>query len=379
MFSFISLFHNFSADVQQDPEPPHIKEELEELWKSQDGSVPLIGEGEESSQLHQTSIEEKRETELPASSSAQQMERDMDGGDCKESVPDGNLIPYSNNETESKQTQTSVSISQADHDDRMSDSSQTENSDWKETTECQTHSKTLKNIPVSGQECNTHKRFLSCFKCCKPFELEDNLQNCMTGPSGKKTFVCSVCVKQSTQSAHLVTHKKEKVSCSFCTKQFNYNRDVVRHMRIHTGEKPYCCSVCGRRFSQSTGLSSHMRTHTGEKPYSCSVCHQRFMRSGILVRHMRVHTGEKPYSCSLCNTTFSLSQSLLKHMRIHTGEKPFSCSICEKKFTQKGHLTQHMTLHTGERSFSCSVCGKKFTRQSRVKKHMCVIKNSSGK
>ncbi|XP_067444740.1 oocyte zinc finger protein XlCOF6-like isoform X2 [Thunnus thynnus] len=389
------------TDVQQDPEHPHIKEEQEELWKSQDGSVPVKSEDDEkkaqSSQLCQTQAEENREAEPTASSSAQQMERDTDGGDYGGSGPARNLDPDiylqpdSDDETvNSKQTQTGVSVSQAASDDRMSDSSEpeTENSDddWKETRGCQSNLITLKNrsVPVGDQECNTGKRFLSCSKCGKTFDPKDCLQSHMKGPSGKKTYVCSVCVKRSTQSVHLVTHNRtcsgEKAfGCSVCKKRFSYKGDAVRHMRTHTGEKPFSCSVCGKRFSQSTGLGSHMRTHTGEKPYGCSVCHQRFIRSGILARHMRVHTGEKPYSCSLCNTTFSLSQSLLKHMRIHTGEKPFRCSICDKKFTQKGHLTQHMTLHTGERSFSCSVCGKKFTRQSRVKKHKCVSENSNSK
>jgi hypothetical protein len=57
------------------------------------------------------------------------------------------------------------------------------------------------------------------------------------------------------------------------------------------------CDVCGATSADRSNLVVHMRVHTGERPYKCDLCHAAFTESGSLSKHMRTHTGERPYKC----------------------------------------------------------------------------------
>uniref|UniRef100_UPI0037E92D68 gastrula zinc finger protein XlCGF57.1-like n=1 Tax=Semicossyphus pulcher TaxID=241346 RepID=UPI0037E92D68 len=335
------------TDIQQDPEPPQIKEEAEQLWSSQEGEQlqePVHVKSEDDEEKAQ--ISPLQQSQSAAGSSAKEMGKECNTEGCGVSVP---------------------LIHPADEDETLESSKQAEQSP---------------NV-ITHKRSDSRKPF-SCSACKKQFRSKADAVRHIMIHTGEKPFSCSVCGKgftrQSNRISHMRTHTGEKpFSCSVCGKGFTRQSSRISHMRTHTGEKPFSCSVCGKGFTRQSSRISHMRTHTGEKPFSCLVCNKRFILSGSLAQHMRVHTGEKPFSCTMCNASFTLKPTLLKHMRIHTGEKPFSCSVCEKRFTQKVNLTQHIMLHTGQKPFSCPVCGRKFTRKSRVKTHKCVRESSSSK
>ncbi|MBN3275506.1 ZBT7C protein, partial [Polyodon spathula] len=102
------------------------------------------------------------------------------------------------------------------------------------------------------------------------------------------------------------------------------------------------CPICNKVIQGAGKLPRHMRTHTGEKPYMCNICEVRFTRQDKLKIHMRKHTGERPYSCIHCNSNFVHNYDLKNHLRIHTGMRPYQCEHCYKSFTRSDHLHRHI-------------------------------------
>ena len=53
--------------------------------------------------------------------------------------------------------------------------------------------------------------------------------------------------------------------CGFCGRICYSRSDMVKHQRIHTGEKPYKCEKCGKSYRTTSHLNRHKVTHALEE------------------------------------------------------------------------------------------------------------------
>nr|XP_014268342.2 zinc finger protein 271-like [Maylandia zebra] len=305
-----------SSVDQEEPEPPQIKEEQEELCSSQEGEQ--LGLKEE---IHSFTVPCMYE----------------ESDDSESELLGQQLLSPSFPVAESE-----------DHEgSKYRDLGVTENAEVKPKK--RNHSENAENPTLPMSQCNTGtgNKYVSCDVCGKAFKKGYQMRIHQRIHTGEKPYSCTTCGKGFTQSGSLLSH-----------------------MRTHTGEKPYLCNTCGKRFSQSSRLSIHTRIHTGEKPYLCKTCGKGFSDPSSVKQHKVVHTGEKPYLCNTCGKRFSQNSSLWAHMRSHTGEKPYFCKTCGKSFSQSSRLSSHTRIHTGEKPYPCKMCGKDFRSQYHLTVHM---------
>jgi len=76
-------------------------------------------------------------------------------------------------------------------------------------------------------------------------------------------------------------------------------------------------------------------------PFACSLCGRTFSLRGNLLRHERIHRGDKPFRCRFCNKAFIQRTDVMAHERVHTGEKPFACTYCGKRFPRRSTMKEH--------------------------------------
>lgn len=56
-------------------------------------------------------------------------------------------------------------------------------------------------------------------------------------------------------------YANRKVICAFCVRRFWSTEDLRRHMRTHSGERPFQCNICMRKFTLKHSMLRHQKKH----------------------------------------------------------------------------------------------------------------------
>ncbi len=99
--------------------------------------------------------------------------------------------------------------------------------------------------------------------------------------------------------------------CTLCFAYFASKSDLKCHLeKSHLTQKLFeRAAVDGIPKGK---LRSNRKSKSGDanKSYACCVCEVVFANKGNLIRHLKTHTGWKPFHCNSCDATFGEKHSL---------------------------------------------------------------------
>lgn len=164
-----------------------------------------------------------------------------------------------------------------------------------------------------------------------------------------------------------------------CPRTFSSRFKLVRHILIHSGDRPFQCTSCGRRFHRKDHLKNHLQVHNPNKIlHSCHICQKTYCSILSYRKHIAVHAAESgELDCKVCGKTLADREGILHHLKVHTGsrtlrgpsERKYPCEQCDRSFFTKKDVKRHLVVHTGKRDFVCQYCPQRFGRKDHLVRH----------
>lgn len=141
-----------------------------------------------------------------------------------------------------------------------------------------------------------------CVYCQKRFPLKTNLDTHTKTHTGERNFLCHLCDKKcinlSVLNRHIESHSVQKpFTCNVCLQSYKYQKSLdIHRVKVHgIGNtkiperiKKHFCDLCPKSYFSNNKLQKHIRSHTGERPFSCPMCKKCFIDKSYIKQHLKL-------------------------------------------------------------------------------------------
>uniref|UniRef100_A0A1A8USP6 Zinc finger protein 473 n=1 Tax=Nothobranchius furzeri TaxID=105023 RepID=A0A1A8USP6_NOTFU len=264
----------------------------------------------------------------------------------------------------------------------------------------------------------------TCLLCGKYFARQVDMERHMKSHSEDRPYKCSYCEKKFKNPYVLKRHEKEickrrdqkrtgtpetcetpklpseRLEVEICNSQehlenlSNQDKPSAPSLFLEDPDKGKYCPMCSRFLHSTRDLKKHLRSHSEERPFVCVTCEKGFKYKDTIKKHQVIkgHDGIRVERCErleqilaeVSTQNFAASERKENDSEAPANtwdESPFApvptitnknlkvCPVCSKSFDRFKTLNKHIQSHTEDRPYHCIHCERRFKHIDNLKRH----------